>query len=100
MQDNNTNDNNRNQTNKQIDAIVLNYLKRKGYTKTETLFKQEAQIQSLEELAANIQLETDLNISNLLLYYNGRQYSPKRYEESYSAFRNWVYNSLDLYKVL
>jgi transcription initiation factor TFIID subunit 5 len=101
MEDNNNTNNTQNsidQNNKQIDAIVLNYLKRKGYIKTEALFKEEAQIQSLEELASNIQLETDLNISNLLFYYNVRENSPKRYEESYSAFRNWVYNSLDLYK--
>lgn len=44
-------------------------------------------------------MDTDTSIANYITFYSSMEQSPSRYEESYSRLRDWIYTSLDRYKV-
>jgi hypothetical protein len=84
---------------KQIDAIVFNYLKARGYANAAGQLKQESKIQTIEDLASQLRAESDISLPNIIMFHNKQENTPKRYDESYTALRNWVFSSLDMYKV-
>jgi transcription initiation factor TFIID subunit 5 len=83
---------------KQIDAIVFNYLKARGYANAAGQLKQESKIQTIEDLASQLRAESDISLPNIIMFHNKQENTPKRYDESYTALRNWVFSSLDMYK--
>jgi hypothetical protein len=86
-------------TQEQIDSVVAQYLRKKGYTKAEQIFREEARLQSLESLAANSNLLSDLNVANYVMFYNPAEQHPRIYHDSYRELRKWVDQSLDMFQV-
>ncbi|KAJ1974924.1 Transcription initiation factor TFIID subunit 5 [Dimargaris xerosporica] len=82
-----------------VDRIVLQYLKTKGYTKAATSLQSEASVQTLTQLSDQFQPHQDVSLPNYILFYNeAEQGNPDAYQESYSLLRQWVDRSLDLYQ--
>lgn len=86
---------------KDVDVFVLNYLQKRGYKQAVAFFKQEANLQTvpLEQLTSNANLDHDVSVVNHIMFYNSNESSPQRYFESYVKLREWIYSSLDIYKV-
>ncbi len=87
---------------KDIDLIVLNYLKKKGYKQAEAIFRQEAKVvpeRTSEQLAFEASLDNDVSVANYITFHGAVDRSPVRYEECYCNLRDWVHASLDRYKV-
>ena len=84
---------------KEIDQIVLNYLKKKGYRKAESVFREEAQVDSLPRVAHSLELESSASVANYIMFYNADESTTESYEVSYASLRDWIYSSLDLYRV-
>lgn len=85
---------------KDVDVVVLNYLKKRGYKQAELHFKQESNLQTvpIEQLTSNATLDHDVSVANYIMFYNSTESSPQRYIESYVKLREWIHSSLDLYK--
>eukprot|EP00026_Physarum_polycephalum_P004444 Phypoly_transcript_04463.p1 GENE.Phypoly_transcript_04463~~Phypoly_transcript_04463.p1 ORF type:complete len:668 (+),score=124.44 Phypoly_transcript_04463:86-2005(+) len=85
---------------KDVDVVVLNYLKKRGYKQAEMHFKQESNLQTvpLDQLTSNAALDHDVSVANYIMFYNSTESSPQRYIESYVKLREWIHSSLDLYK--
>lgn len=89
---------------KDVDVVVLNYLKKRGYKYAEQQFVQEANLQGqaavpLDQLASHAALDHDVSVANYIMFYSAQENDPKRYEESYVKLKEWIHSSLDLYKV-
>lgn len=86
---------------KDVDVVVLNYLKKRGYQQAAASLQQESKLQtvSIEQLASNATLDHDVSVANYIMFYNSTESSPQRYIESYVKLREWIHSSLDLYKV-
>jgi hypothetical protein len=103
---------------KEFDAQILNYLKRKGYKGAAALLQQEivrggapaatagglggggAPLERTSEQAAfEAALDGEASITNLISSFGSIDRSPERYDEAYIALRDWIYASLDRYKV-
>ena len=82
-----------------LDRIVLRYLQKRGYKDAENALKAEAKIQSLSQMALVPHLGPDASISDHILYYNEENCDPNALVQGYRMLREWVHNSLDLYKV-
>ncbi|EFA76132.1 transcription initiation factor TFIID subunit [Heterostelium album PN500] len=84
---------------KEIDLAVLEYLKKRGYSNSENIFKQESNVVDIRRgETASIELDQS-NIAQYLLFYNQQEYlNPQKYLESYEKLRNWIHLSLDIYK--
>lgn len=75
-------------------------MKKRGWKQTETVLRSEAKLQSIDENAFLADLEDNVNVANYILFYNPSEATPERYQESYTAFREWIMNSaLDMYRV-
>lgn len=75
-------------------------MKKRGLKQTETVLKSELKIQPVEEYALQSELEDSVSVANYILFYNPNESSPEKYQDSYSSFREWIYNSsLDMYRV-
>lgn len=83
----------------QLDQIVSQYLRKKGYIRAELTLKEEAGLQSIEGLAHNLNLLTDLNVANYIMFYNPNEQYPSIWSDSYAGLKEWVESSLDMYKV-
>ena len=96
-----------------IDVLVLEYLKKKGYAKAERAFKEdigkegeealekeEEGIKRVEELAFDISKESNISLTHTLLFFGTAQHMiPALYASNYEALSNWVVGStLDIYK--
>ncbi len=80
------------QQDKDMDVIVLNYLKKRGYKLAEASLKQEANIPAnttttsnapsnlnLEQLSSNSNLDSDVTVTNYIMFYNSHEMnSPSR----------------------
>jgi transcription initiation factor TFIID subunit 5 len=62
---------------------VTDYLKKKGFTKTEAIFRQETAHLGPDGRPAQRNDES----------------SPKRYLKGFALLRDWIDNNLDIYKV-
>ena len=83
-----------------LDRIVLRYLQKRGYKDAMKALQEEAKIQSLNQMALVPHLGPDAAISDHILYYNEADCDPNALVQGYRMLREWVHNSLDLYKVL
>jgi hypothetical protein len=83
----------------QLDQLVSQYLRKKGYMRAEMTLKEEAGLQSIEGLAHNLHLLNDLNVANYIMFYNPNEQYPSIWSESYASLKEWVESSLDMYKV-
>lgn len=82
-----------------LDRIVLRYLQKRGYKDAEKALLAEAKIQSVSQMALVPHLGADASISDHILYYNEADCDPNALVQGYRMLREWVHNSLDLYKV-
>lgn len=83
----------------QLDQLVSQYLRKKGYLRADVALKQEAGLQSIEGLTHNLNLLTDLNVANYIMFYNPNEQYPSIWSDSYASLKEWVESSLDMYKV-
>lgn len=88
---------------KDVDLVVLNYLKKRGFKQAEAYLKQEANLQlastvPVDLLASHSGLDHDVSVANYIMFYNSSESSPIRYQDSYLKLREWIHSSLDLYK--
>ena len=95
-----------------LDLVVLNYLKAKGYKQAgrfvhqwlfiyllaEKMFKQEAKVQTLSSLVHEVSVDMDTTVLNYITFYNSKE-KAKDYATSYASLLEWVHSSLDLYRV-
>ena len=82
-----------------LDRIVLRYLQKRGYKDAEKALKSEAKLQTLTQMAMVPHLGADASISDHILYYNEADCGPTALILGYRKLRDWVHNSLELYKV-
>jgi len=79
----------------EINAVVLNYLKKKGYTHSLKHFEEEAGVATLPELAQKVQ-QDPASITNYILFHNAKADSTADdYINNYSTFKDWVNGSLN-----
>ena len=80
----------------EINAVVLNYLKKKGYTHSLKWFEQEAPVATLPELAQKVQHDP-ASITNYILFHNTKKESTAAdYESNYASLKEWVNASLNV----
>ncbi|KAK4148264.1 uncharacterized protein C8A04DRAFT_24066 [Dichotomopilus funicola] len=65
-----------------LNQIVTDYLKKKGFTKTEAIFRQETAFLGPDGRPAQRNEES----------------GPKKYQKAFLLLRNWIENNLDIYK--
>ena len=65
----------------------------------EKALKNEAKIQSVSQMALVPHLGADASIADHILYFNEADCDPNALVQGYRLLRDWVLNSLDLYKV-
>lgn len=78
--------------------VVLAYLRRKNFRNAESAFRDDAKLESLEEMTFRLKALSDASVSNYILFHNAEE-GPDRYDESYNHLRRWVEQSLDRFKV-
>ena len=92
---------------KHVERIVLQYLQSKGYTSAEQALREDARLDSDNEISledlANVfpsdEIGTDINVPSWILMYNqAEQGNPDIYSQSYGNLRRWIDTSLDMYK--
>ncbi|GAM18992.1 hypothetical protein SAMD00019534_021670, partial [Acytostelium subglobosum LB1] len=87
-----------NKEEKEIDLAVLEYMRKRGYANSEAIFRQESNIVATGSDSSAIELDKG-NIAQYLLFYNQQEHlNPQKYLESYVKLRNWIHQSLDIYK--
>jgi len=84
------------QTAGQQEEQVLNYLKQKGYANAALLMKKEMTV-NLERKLVQDKVVDQASQSNSILYH--RQEEPRVFSDQYQKLRDYVSNSLDMYKV-
>jgi len=80
-----------------VDHVLVDYLKSRGYKNAEKALREETGIMSREELPISKE-ESENTIYNLIMFHNKEENRPSVYDMSYSAFKDWAQSSLDLYK--
>lgn len=80
------------------EQVVLDFLRKKGYKNAEYAFKHDAKIAAIEDYAAHAQVESEASVSNYILFHNTSELATG-YTNSFADFREWVFASLDLYRV-
>lgn len=79
----------------EINLVVMNYLKKKGYTHSLKQFEEEASVASLPSLAQQVQQDPG-SITNYILFHNAKKESTAEdYENSYTTLKDWVNASLN-----
>jgi len=81
----------------ELDRVVVNYLKRKGYTQAQKQLETEATQLSLQALTQKLQVTGNTSISNSILFHNPLE-TVNDYETSYSSIREWIYSSVAMYR--
>ncbi|KAA6423212.1 hypothetical protein WJX79_007050 [Trebouxia sp. C0005] len=79
-----------------IDKLVLEYCKKRGFAKTGALLREEAGVDSMALSAQRLQVNGNGIIENML--YSLADQDPTKYADSFQKLASWVDNSLDLYK--
>eukprot|EP00775_Hariotina_reticulata_P003882 gene3882-4137_t len=81
-----------------IDYIVLQYLKKKGYHNAEHIFRHESKFDNDDKLSSlNHQLDAENGLQDLLFSYAAES-NPQHYVDEFDSLVDWVDSSLDLYK--
>ncbi|GAB2252071.1 hypothetical protein Droror1_Dr00004918 [Drosera rotundifolia] len=79
---------------KEIDKVVLAFLRKKGFKQTELAYLEEQQQQHSQSNS-----EIDSDVSKLILSFSSPlENLPAQYYDGYSKLRSWTDSSLDLYK--
>jgi hypothetical protein len=94
---------------RETDNQILLYLKRKGYKAAAAIMQQELARaaapaghggeRTAEQATFEAALDSEASITNLISSFGTIDRSPERYDEAYIALRDWIYASLDRYKV-
>ncbi len=80
-----------------VDSVVLQYLRRKGYKKAADALTSERGALSLRSVAASV--AGDAQVVQQIALHDSAQYTTERYNQASSLFASWVLSSLDMYKV-
>ncbi|KAJ2740286.1 Transcription initiation factor TFIID subunit 5 [Coemansia sp. BCRC 34301] len=91
---------------KQVEKVVLQYLKSKGYREAEKALRadaklsgQESTLSSLAQAFPGSEAGADASVPSWILFYNSAEEgNPDAYNQSYGALRRWIDSSLDAYK--
>ncbi|KAI8320440.1 WD40 repeat-like protein [Martensiomyces pterosporus] len=91
---------------KQIEKIVLQYLKDKGYKDAEKALREDAKLDGAETTLSDMasafpagEVGSDASVPSWILFYNeAEQGNPDAYNQSYGELRRWIDSSLDVYK--
>ncbi|RUP30964.1 WD40 associated region in TFIID subunit-domain-containing protein [Jimgerdemannia flammicorona] len=83
-----------------VNKVVIEYLRHKGFHQPEAILRQGANVQSLEDLASEFDSQKgDATMPGYVQYYTEAEAgSPEAYDVSYRMLREWIENSLDWYK--
>ncbi|KAL3137829.1 hypothetical protein ABBQ38_005084 [Trebouxia sp. C0009 RCD-2024] len=79
-----------------IDRIVLEYCKKRGFARTEALLRQEAGVDAMALAPQRLHVNSNGIVENVL--YSLADHSPKQYADSFHRLAAWVDNSLDQYR--
>ncbi|KAJ2901034.1 Transcription initiation factor TFIID subunit 5, partial [Coemansia aciculifera] len=101
-------DSNSNGSGKQVEKVVLQYLKSKGYREAERALRADAKLTAGQESSTLSSLASafpgseagaDASVPSWILFYNSAEEgNPDAYNQSYGALRRWISSSLDAYK--
>ncbi|TPX34082.1 hypothetical protein SmJEL517_g03271 [Synchytrium microbalum] len=81
-------------------AAVSEYLKSRGFTRTEASFREEFKVKTVDDLQAEANKRAQLAIPNFLLQYSSDDINnPSAHEQSYIKLRRFVDESFTTYKV-
>ncbi|KAJ2002496.1 Transcription initiation factor TFIID subunit 5 [Coemansia thaxteri] len=102
----NGNGSGRHASQKQVEKVVLQYLKSKGYKDAEKALRADANLDGAESTMADLanafpasEVGSDASVPNWILFYNeAEEGNPDAYNQSYGELRRWIDNSLDVYK--
>jgi hypothetical protein len=83
--------------NADVDSVVMQYLRRKGYKKAAEALTSERGAMNLRAVAQLV--AGDAQVVQQIALHDSLQYTTERYNQSYSLFASWVLSSLDMYKV-
>ncbi|KAJ2827742.1 Transcription initiation factor TFIID subunit 5, partial [Coemansia sp. 'formosensis'] len=101
-----SNGNGRQASQKQVDKVVLQYLKSKGYRDAEKalradakLLGQESSLGDMAQAFPGSEVGSDASVPNWIMFYNeAEEGNPDAYNQSYGELRRWIDSSLDVYK--
>ncbi|KAJ2159268.1 Transcription initiation factor TFIID subunit 5 [Coemansia sp. RSA 552] len=91
---------------KQVEKIVLQYLKSKGYRNAEKALRSDATLDGAETTLGDLatafpagEMGLDASVPDWVLFYSeAEQGNPDAYSQSYRELRRWIDSSLDVYK--
>ncbi|KAJ1879082.1 Transcription initiation factor TFIID subunit 5, partial [Coemansia sp. S17] len=91
---------------KQVEKVVLQFLKTKGYREAEKALRADAKLSGQESTLGDLsqtfpgsEMGSDASVPNWILFYNeAEEGNPDAYNQSYGALRRWIDSSLDVYK--
>ncbi|KAJ1756588.1 Transcription initiation factor TFIID subunit 5 [Coemansia sp. RSA 1591] len=91
---------------KQVEKIVLQYLKTKGYRNAEKALREDAIMDGAETTIGDLasvfpasEMGSDANVPEWVLFYSeAEQGNPDAYSQSYRELRRWTDSSLDVYR--
>ncbi|KAJ2886559.1 Transcription initiation factor TFIID subunit 5 [Coemansia aciculifera] len=91
---------------KQVEKVVLQYLKTKGYRDAEKALRADAKLSGQESTLGDLaqtfpgsEVGSDASVPNWILFYNeAEEGNPDAYNQSYGELRRWIDSSLDVYK--
>ncbi|KAJ1857453.1 Transcription initiation factor TFIID subunit 5 [Coemansia sp. RSA 1822] len=103
---NSGNGNRRQASQKQVEKIVLQYLKTKGYRNAEKALREDAIMDGAETTIGDLasvfpasEMGSDANVPEWVLFYSeAEQGNPDAYSQSYRELRRWTDSSLDVYR--
>ncbi|KAJ1830579.1 Transcription initiation factor TFIID subunit 5, partial [Coemansia sp. RSA 2708] len=98
--------NGRQASKKQVEKVVLQYLKSKGYRNAEKALREDATLDGAEITISDLasafpanEIGADANVPEWVLFYSeAEQGNPDAYSQSYRELRRWIDSSLDVYK--
>merc|ERR1712000_212149 len=82
-----------------VDAVILEYLKSKGYRDVEAAMREQVRFagsRPLSDIAESI--TNDQAVINAVKFHDDNEFTSDRYQQSYQLFSDWVLSSLELYK--
>ncbi|KAJ2726470.1 Transcription initiation factor TFIID subunit 5 [Coemansia sp. Benny D115] len=91
---------------KQVEKIVLQFLKAKGYKDAEKALRENASLDGLESTIGDLanafpasEVGADASVPNWIMFYSeAEEGNPDAYAQSYGELRRWIDSSLDVYK--
>ncbi|KAI9471587.1 Transcription initiation factor TFIID subunit 5 [Coemansia sp. RSA 989] len=91
---------------KQVEKVVLQYLKSKGYKNAEKALREDATMDGMETTLGDLasafpanEMGSDASVPEWVMFYSeAEQGNPDAYSQSYRELRRWIDSSLDIYK--